>query len=350
MKNIFICHRPYHMLRSANMIYENYLSDENILISYNLIQIESQKYLDYISFPSIENYFSQTIVVDRNDDVRIWSLFRFLKFYRKKIKDYTPIVDSCMDFDNLFFFSDMERPIEILVGLFKDKGSNKSQLILVDEGTAAYFHLNKRKQSFIKALIVKLFNLKYLNPYVQYGASKLYTKALASYPELSTFKGEVLKMPPLNPDFLNKILLEMKLVVNLKNRYIIYLSNILDKSYGISREKELDVLIHLKTIAEKCGYLFYIKPHPVQETWYYSDTDDLKPCIVDASIPAELLYSENGIVVSMGSSGLLNSYMMGIKSIDIGFLFNNPIQWYPKATKIEMPKSFAEIEKILNGY
>ena len=306
MKNLFICHRPYHMLRSANMIYENYINEENILISYNLIQIESQKYLDYISFPSIENYFSKKIVLDRNDDIRIWSLFKFLKFYKKKIIDYTPLVDCHMDFDNLFFFSDMERPIEILVGLFKDKGSPKSQLILVDEGTAAYYHLNKRQQSLIKSFIVKTFNLKYLNPYVQYGASNLYTRALASYPELSVFKGEVLKLPPLNPDFLNKILLEMTLNLNLKNRYIIYLSNILDKSYGISREREIDVLMHLKIIAEKCGYLFYIKPHPVQETWYYSETEDLKPCIVDASVPAELLYSENGIIVSMWSSGLLN--------------------------------------------
>ena len=347
MKNIFICHRPYHILRSANLIYQNYINDENILISFNLIQIESGKYLEHMSFPSVDNYFSKTIFINRNDDVRIWNLFKFLKYYKNKIKDYLPIVDAHKNFTNLFFFSDMERPIEILVGLFKEQGQKGAQIILVDEGLATYFNLNERGKDIIKSSVVKLFRLKYLNPKVQYGSSNLYTKAMASYPEQSTFKGNVIKLPILNPDFLNEIINNLNLNINLKNKYLLYLSNILDKSYGISREREIDVLIKLRCIAEKCGYVLYIKPHPVQETWYSSDNEMLKPCVVEPSVPAELFYSENGVVVSMGSSGLLNSYMMGVRSFDIGLLFNCPVEWYPKVTSIEMPKDFSEIEKIL---
>lgn len=323
MKNIFICHRPYHILRSANIVFTHYNQPDiqNILVTYNLININTKQFQEGQTYPVLERYFTKVMRESRSDDVSIWKFKKFRRYYNDKKKAYKPLVEELSGYDNLYFFSDLEKPIEILVGMLKEKNP-LSNVIIVDEGFAAYYTARPKWQDIVKSIVVKAGGFKYINHTANYGQSRLYSHALASFPELSVFKNvPVKKMSPLDIELLDNIINDSDVNINIKSKYIFYLSNLIDIGMGVEPSVEIEVLVNLKRISERNGYEFYIKPHPVQDVNYYTSEKELKDCVIFTKLPAEVFFSKNSVIISAGSSSLINAKVMGVMSMNISKLF-----------------------------
>ncbi len=121
MSNIFVCHRPYQAVRSYDLATGKYKGDVNILVIFNLIDINTNLYQDFINFGEIEKAFTKVLKISRNDDVHIFNLKKFDHYYKEKVAQFKSTVDEFGDCKRVFFFSDLERPVEILVSLIKKK-------------------------------------------------------------------------------------------------------------------------------------------------------------------------------------------------------------------------------------
>lgn len=348
MKNLFICHRPYHILRSADIINKLYLDEgvQNFLISYNVINVNTNNYHSQQSISVLDRYFTKRIDLARNDDISIWNIFKFRQYYKKKIDSYKTIVDQYSDFDNIYFFSDMEKPIEILVGMLKEKKKYGANITIVDEGYAAYYKARPYWKTIVKSIIVKCGNFKYLNHSANYGQSNLYTAAMATFPKLCVFrKVPIVTMTPLDKTFLSNIHSTYKIPINVNTKYIIYLSTVIDVEFGVSPESEINVLKQMILIADKYGCQFYIKPHPIQEVSYYTQNGDISNHVLISPLPAEVFFSENATIVSVGSSSLINAKMQGVRAIDLTKLFR--IETGLPSFDIFTPKDFEEYEQFV---
>lgn len=350
MKNLFICHRPYHILRSADIINKLYSNEgiQNILICYNVININTNNYNSQQSISVLDKCFTKRINLTRNDDISIWNILKFRQYYKKKVDSYKEIVSQYSDFDNIYFFSDMEKPIEILVGMLKEKKKNGANIIIVDEGYAAYYNARPFWKTIVKSIVVWGGHFKYLNHSANYGHSNLYTAALATFPKLCVFRNvPITKMLPLDTNFLSDILCSYNIPVNLHNRYIIYLSTVIDIEYGVLPETEFNVLKKMIQIAEKYGCQFYIKPHPIQDPNYYCLHKEISNHVLVSPLPAEMFFSENATIVSVGSSSLINAKMQGIRAMDLSKLFR--IDTGLPSFDIISPKDFEEYEQLVKG-
>lgn len=330
MKNIFICHRPYHILRSADIVVKKYSGahNQNILITYNLININTNNFEKGQMFPTLESYFCRVLRMSRSDDVSIWNLRDFNQYYHRKVKEYKAIADEYRDFDHIFFFSDLEKPIEILVGLLKERKKSEAEITIVDEGFAAYYKARSLWKDLVKSILVKMGNYKYINHTANYGRSHLYTTAMATFPEKCVFRNVPQeKLSPLNLHLLEKVIKSSDVKVNVNSKYILYLSNLIDIIFGYSQAKEIEMLIKMKKIAIKNGYFFYIKPHPVQDEHYYVENNELKECVIFTKLPAEVFFSDNAIIMSAGSSSLINAQVSGVKAVNVCKIFgiNNKV-------------------------
>jgi len=350
MKNLFICHRPYHILRSADVIFKNYLQgdNQNVLIDFNVINVNTNNYQDNQPTSVLDKYFSKAIHLSRSDEVSIWDLKRFRHYYNEKISYYKSYVEELSDFDNLFFFSDLEKPVEILVGLLKEKKSRGAEITIIDEGCAAYYRARPYWKSILKSVVVFCGRFKYLNHSANYGQSLLYTSAMATFPELCVFrKVPITKMLPLDNDYLNEVLSISNLPININEKYIIYLSTVIDIEFRVLPEMEFDALKKMITIAEKYNFHFYIKPHPIQDVTYYKKDPSLRDHVINTQLPAEVFFSENAIIASVGSSSLINAKVQGVRSIELSKLFK--IDTGLPSFGVFSPSDITEYEQYVNG-
>ena len=348
MKNLFICHRPYHILRSADIIHKLYFNEDglNVLINYNVINVNTNNYQSQQSISVLDKYFTKRINIARNDDISIWNIFKFRQYYKKKVDSYKAIVNQYSDFDNIYFFSDLEKPIEILVGMLKEKKKNGANIIIVDEGYAAYYNARPFWKTIVKAIIVYCGNFKYLNHSANYGQSNLYTAAMATFPKLCVFRNvPITKMIPLDKNFLSHVLRSYNIPINVNNKYIIYLSTVIDMEYGVLPETEIRVLKQMMLIADKYGYQFYIKPHPIQDSNYYIHDNEISNHVLISPLPAEIFFSENATIVSVGSSSLINAKMQGVRAMDLSKLFR--IETGLPSFDIFSPKDLEEYEQFV---
>ena len=323
MLNIFICHRPYHILRSADIIYKYYQDDdcENVLISYNLININIQHFKQGKRYPALEKRFSRVIMKER-DDVSIWKLRAFNHYYYTKIKENHSMVEEFSQFDNLYFFSDLEKPIEILVGMLKESKKESANVYIVDEGIASYYRQRPVWEDLVKGCITSLFRYKYINHTANYGLSHLYTKAMASYPDKCRFRcNHIDKMLPMSTELLNDVAQECNAGIDLNSNFVLYLSSIIDISFGVKKDEEIRILTEMKTSAAQKGYKFYIKAHPVQDVHYYTSVETLKDSVVKTELPAEIFFKDTAVIASVASSSLINAELQGIKALDLSYLF-----------------------------
>ncbi len=350
MKNLFICHRPYHILRSADIVTKKYTdaSNQNILITYNLININTNKFEEGQIFPVLESYFCQVIRMSRSDDVSIWKFKEFNNYYHKKVEEYKTLTSGCSDFDHVYFFSDLEKPIEILVGLLKERKKDSADITIVDEGFATYYKARPLWKDIVKYIVVKMGHYKYINHTANYGRSHLYTSALATFPEKSVFRNVPQeRLQPLNLQLLDNIIKRSNINVDVNRKYILYLSNLINISFGIPQPKEIETLVKMKRYAEECGYNFYIKPHPVQDMYYYTISDELKESLVYTKLPAEVFFSDNAIIMSVGSSSLINAQVCGVRAMNVCKIFG--VENKVLFLDIYSPQSIEEYESYIKG-
>lgn len=315
--NVYICHRPYHVLRSCDMVEKLSDGSQNILIHFNMKKLGKNEYQDHFRFPTMEKYFDKVILMNRADCFEKSYSLKFRTFYKRKSAQYKLLIESFGKVDSVYFFSDYERPVEILVSQFKKM--TPAKIILVDEGTATYFLSNWKKNRFkvyANEWISRLFGVKINSK--GYGLSNLYDESYALWPELAVFRKPVNKLPAISP----KIVSEMyeALSLNLCTKRVIYASSYVNTTYGVSKECEIGVL---KKIQKECRLHdceLYIKPHPVQSIEYYNEFNDF---ICDPQIPLELLMGEDTVVISPFSSVLVNARAMGLKAICVSRLFSD---------------------------
>lgn len=347
--NLFICHRPYHILRSADIVHRYYQSPDysNILFKFSVIDIVNNNYKEIKSLHIIEKMFNEIVSIDRSDDVSIWHIFQYLSYQKNKEEEFSKYVSLYHNFDNIYFFSDLEKPVEILVGMMREHKRKEAKIILVDEGVAAYHRSRKRIGTFFKHAVLFIFPIKYINTGIYYGESSLYDMSLATFPEKSYFHGETKQLLPISFNLVSKIVEFIGIDIDVKKPYLLYLSSLLYQNYGIKLEDEIKILRNLLNISEDTGYAFYIKPHPVQPIDDYKQDAMLKGHVIESNVPAELLMNENCCVVSLGSSAVINAVMQGVKVIDLSDLFNVKNITYRDLVSVFSPKNISDISTYL---
>jgi hypothetical protein len=291
--------------------------DRNILITFNLKDIVKKGYSSHLSFPKLESSFDQVIRIDRSDECKnkIYTP-TFLKYYRKKMVEYEDYIRKIGPIDTVYFFSDYEMPVEMLISKIKEL---KSPLcILVDEGLASYHRLNWKPYRFklyLIEILKKVFQIK-LNSR-GYGQSNLYDKSFALRPDLCVFHGYIEKLGRLNDKILNNSLDTISFVPSASG--YIYISCCINAPIiGVSKETEISVLLQLQQVLNSKGLELFIKPHPTQSRSYYSDFAEH---VLDSSSPAELMFRSHLGIISPFSSTLINSHILGINALCIAPLF-----------------------------
>ena len=318
--NVYICHRPYHILRSCDFVVKQKNQNRNILISFN-VKTVGKGFQNHFRFPQLESFYDEVYYLNRDYEMNIgkWYSRSFYKYVRTRQKESALLINKIGPIDNVYFFSDTEYPIEILVGAVKRK--TKAAVFLVDEGLVTYEV--PQSHSVLERIKTWLSN-KYLRLIQSdictsgYGKSRLYDKAFAYLPDLSVFRNPIEKMEAISEIVLSRT----PNILKDKGKILIFASNYAQHIpiLKVTDKIEMKVLQNIKLIAEDNGYHFYIKPHPQQEKEEYAI---FKDSVLDAQFPIEFLFNPDAVIISMFSSALLNAKYCGVPSICITKLFGS---------------------------
>lgn len=321
-KNIFICHRPYQILRSCDMIARSYESGyHNILYSFDVKLSKKNQFQRFEVYDIFYSYFDEVTELQRVITPSVRALPEFYRVCKNKRKEYLPLVEKHLDADNVFFFADCELEVELLVGLFREKSPTTLNSILVDEGLVTYSDPDHR-YSWKRKIWLKMFSaiagLKYFNHVWRYGISNLYNKSLANNVEKAIyFHPPVDQLPPLSEktcsDIRSKI--TSKYVPDYQKPYFIYAD-----TYEKPFEEDLPVIELLREVLQRNDMNFYIKLHPQQnEEQYRKHFGD--NVLLEKGIPVELFFSKKAIIGGTISSSLFNASLQGYKAMDFSYLF-----------------------------
>lgn len=322
-KNIFICHRPYHILRSCDIINRNYQTGYyNVLITFDVKMAGGLSYQRIKTNEIFYPVFNEVVEYGRGDIPSIKSPTSFFRYCKHKNKEFHDTVIKHSDADTLFFFSDVEVDVELLVGLFINNKQKDILSVLVDEGTATYStvtHHATRKFKLYSRMVLWLMGLRFFNWEWKYGGSSLYNYSMANMPEKAFFRPPVEKLPVLSEELCAKYrnLLMDKVIIDENKPYFIYVS-----AYYISFEREVSVIKQTVSMLNRFNVAFYIKPHPLQDETLYKpyQFDDY---ILEKGYPIELFYGKNAIIGGYNSSALYNAAIQGYRVIDMSPLLGS---------------------------
>ncbi len=320
--NIFICHRPYHVLRSCDLMVKIHSDDNNVLILFNLKNLGENSYKPHYRMHDLEKNFNQVILINRKDTSEKFYTNTFREYYKNLCSYYGSIIAQFQNINYIYFFSDYERPVEILVNLLKKKTS--ANTILIDEGTATYFR-KKWETHRIKVYMSEFFSkvLGYNLNFRGYGLSNLYNDSYAMWPELAVFHKPIQKLGPVELELLDKVYTSDEIQSKFN---VIYVSSYINKAFGVPQSAENDLLQKIKTRCMERQYELYIKPHPIQSE---DDYEKFEGNIYKADMPVELMLNSKTIVISHSSSALANANALGLKSICISRIFRHEDRLIP---------------------
>lgn len=331
MRNIFVCHRPYHILRSCDIISRDFKEGrENILFTYD-VKIEKKASFQRFDTNDIyASFFDEIINLPRYDLPPVRSFLQLYRFCKDRRKEYLPYVEKYNEVDNIYFFADNELEVELLVGAFKERVNPASLCILVDEGLVTYSALD-HSPSWKRRVWLRIFTiiarLKYFNLEQTYGFSNIYNMSLANAPEKAIFFHKPIKtLPPLSEEICNEIRSKItsKKVPNYSVPYFIYVG-----TYEKSFYDDLPILEQIQSVLKKHGVAFYLKLHPQQnESLYVNQFGE--SVVLEKGIPIELFFGHNAIMGGTISSALFNASLQGYFAIDVSFLFPEAIRkkWF----------------------
>jgi len=357
MTNLFLCHRPYHVFRSAQiaeLVQRNFENVKSIVVTFNVYNYSggkggsaTQQFNSFDHLFDYENFFCRHVSFDRGGEKRIWNLFEYVKYHRREVERIRKILDDLGPIDNLFFFSDKEKPLEMFVSLSREM--NRSVNFLVDEGIVSY---NTSKNAFldaVKKIVVKLFSLEHISESFGYGQSALFEYSLASIPEKSVITAKrTFTLPVIDTTRINRIL--KKKVDLADQKYMIYVSNASVEAHECELNDELHSLDLLRS--ELPDYTLVIKMHPVEKPGKFSLVRDAM-ILDDPFLPVESLYSRNNIVLSTYSSALINAKLFGIPSASLAVLMgvkNKDADAIMDSVGIFCPRSWRELSDYVRNF
>ena len=334
VNNLFICHRPYHVVVSAHIINHNIQNSNKTVkntcvlldvpvfnkntspggqISFDeLTNSSSLNKIDYIHFDHLyrlEKIFDKVLKINRYEEVRIWNIFKFKEYYKSLIRNIKKIFSNSElnSINNIYIFSDKEKPVEIIASILKEKYSSK--VFLVDEGIVSYYKNKSYFKSLIKRFIVKAFRLKYISNSMAYGHSGINDYFLTFDKKDVINQKNIIQLPILDSVEYKHIFKDQYPTVG--DNTALFISNALSEGNVLSIEDEK--LFITKIISELIflGYNVLIKPHPVEVKWKFIFLDKAKMVKImkESSLPVEMLFNDNNIKILTGvtSSALLNA-------------------------------------------
>lgn len=349
MKFTFVVHRPYHLVRSIDLVMklrEEYGSDMSAtIIIFDLVYDLSQKYAktrEYHSDFKLEEVFDHVVTLTRKNEESIFKIFKFIGYYKQKVKDYSQIVAS-HPADRVFIFSDKEKPVEILSSIYK---TQKARILMVDEGHASYARKGSRMKYIIKRILIFFFGFRKISKTVYYGESKIVEKALVNLPKYTTIRNKIEQLPSFKIDSVKKYYKGQDNLTNSKN--LIYVSNIVNYLFDIPWEQEKAVMTRLCELARANGYDFVVKPHPVEEDEKYKEIEG--SILLDKKYPSELLFNGQNIFISCKSSVLINARIANQKVADISSIYqiNNDNSIFRKL-EIPLVNNVEELFSVSSG-
>lgn len=351
-KNIFICHRPYHILRSCDIIKKmGEGKTENVLFSFDVVLEHHPDYQRFITNKIFYPFFNKVIEIGREMDPSPRSVWQYVKYCKRKKKEYVGIANNDFDSDAIYFFCDDELDIEIMLSLFVEYGKSSLKRILIDEGMVTYADTTSRlswKGKFFGWTISKILGLKNFNWSRAYGGSKLYNYSLASNPEMAHFRKPIEKLTPLSDSLCSSLrnIISRNNQIDDSKPYFIYVTTSL-----VSFEKERTIIEMLLDILKKHDVPFYIKHHPQQNTEPFEAYIN-KECFLEKGYPVELFYGRNAIIGGVGSSSLANAFLLGYCVIDMSRMLD-AVQYNFSANynwlKIRTIESMDEMEELINN-
>jgi len=303
----------------------------------------------YDNLLSGKDIFNKIYWLSRQNEKKIWNIFKFYKYYKKTVNDYRALVNNFSSCDNLFIFSDKEKPVEILALLMKEKF--KPNVYLIDEGVVSYYYKKNYIKKIIKWLIVHLFGLKYIGDNYNYGESNIfdyfitYNKRKIAIP----VKGKIIEVQPL--DF--SILKPYINIPKFSRKSVLYISSPISE-VGYSKEKEI---LNVKRIIEywsKLGYIVLLKLHPLEEINKFESISSHPGILIieDKNIPPEVFFEDVEFITGLFSSALLNASRLPNKIV---ISYNTIFGWNDNEETLRIGKEhginfisdLADIEKII---
>ena len=359
-KNVFICHRPYHILRSCDIIKNEKDPEEiNILINFDVKLAGHELYQDFTSNNIFYSTFNEVVNMTRLKPPTLKSIFSFINYVKDRNNNYLPIVKKHSDLNNLYFFCDNETEIEIIVSMFSERSHTLEKKILVDEGMATYCKGNHSKPSnksvLLSKIVTRLSGLKCFNYTGRYGDSQLYNYSLANNPEKAFFHHPIEKMHALNDDICEyyRSKLGKYDTISNDNYYFIYVSTNITED--IPLETEIKVMRDIQLRLKELSIDFYIKLHPQQNESAYFDNFD-KKTFIEKGLPIELFFTKRSIIGGVGSSCLFNASLLLYHAVDVSSILGvtsqgltNNYDWIEISAVKNMDDFIILMNTIING-
>lgn len=374
VNNLFICHRPYHVVVSGHIISsilnkggEKTINDciifnvpsfsENMSPGgkYSLGELFRKNnnikcnHFDHLF--NLETIFNNIFKFYRDKEKRIWNIYKFKKFYISFVRDSNRFLDkNYSSLDNVYIFSDKEKQIEILASLIKEKFNAK--VYLVDEGIISYYKNIYFFKAFLKRLIVTVFRFKYISNSMQYGGSSIYDIFLTFSDSVQVNKKPLIKSPALNINKYSHVFKEK--YPKILNDTTLFITNALSEGNVLSIENDKRFIEKIMKELKTFGFNILVKTHPVEVDGKYEYLRNIAniQIIKNAQLPVELLFSDKNIkfVIGVTSSALLNAKRNNKNVISfVEYLNkNHPIADIYQNYDISLPVNYKELSNLVN--
>jgi hypothetical protein len=343
----FICHRPYHYFVAAVLAIKKkqiYPNSTFNCINFDVYTFSGKnKKVNYTKNCNLSTYdnlltditiFDDTQWLSRKGEQSIWNIVSFYKYYNQTIQNYRDIIKGYSDCDNLYIFSDKEKPVEIMSLLLIEMFNPK--VYLIDEGMVSYYYQNNIIKKVLKSSLVQLLQLKYITDNYNYGESKIfdvfitYDKTKIAIPILS----KILEMPPIDFNCLRHYMTAKFPVFD--NKSVLFISTPLTEPGSIT-ERELNNMKSIINKWEMLGYRVIIKLHPLENIDKYVFLKNYHGTVIvdEKNIPPEIFYGDVTIITGFSSSAVLNASRLKNKIvISYNLIFN----WDIKNSHLLMKK------------
>lgn len=348
-KNVFLCHRPYHILRSCSLIQHFKESDSiNILVLFDVPMSDDCVANQRFETNSIYyDFFKEVLYIERKQAPSYKYVGKLFEYCRERRSYFCQRIQKHLDADSLYFFCDDELEMQLMIGMIVERSKTLSKRVLVDEGAVSYDPITIPPKVVVYwYLMARLFGLKGFNYKWKYGSSKYYNLSIANRPDKALFRQPITQMPPLTNDFCEQF--RKRLPNNSLNigaqYYFLYIG-----THDKPIEKEIPVINKLHDILKKHNIPFLIKLHPVQNEREYKELFK-DYFFLDKSYPVELFFSEKAILGGTISSSLFNASIQGCHSMDLSPLYKMTTLFRPEQFNwVDVPviTSFNQFEQMI---
>ena len=329
----------------------NAVHDSIILNVHNIIRNEYSNF--FVDIFDYNLMFRKTLFFDRSNDKKFIDILNFTRYYKRSVTRINKMVDQMKQYDNIYFFSDKEFIIEIMIRMIKEKGKGKN-VYLIDEGRASKVLKADKKYAYkrmLKSIIIKLFRYKYLGNHVIYGQSNLFDCFLTQYAvnyikNISSSKIKVIQKLNFKD---GQVAIKQNIDIG-HTQSAIYISSALSESKLISYSKEKNIISQLKQLLQKENVDMYIKLHPVEDNTKFTEIIDHDK-FINKYIPSECITDGFDIIITANSSSIDNIIGNDVIIVILAKLFQ--VDWEERLDNINLNmfllNDISEIIDVIRG-